>query len=218
MQQAHEAPITMIVPLLILSLGAIFYGFFTRDLIIGLGSLFFNNVHTGVHHFDIVDSEFLDSLIKNIPFIFTCLGACLSLFLINCFGIEKRVVYQYKQTAIAKMFYIFLNKKWHFDQIVNEFIVAKTMNYAYYITFQSIDKGLIERVGPTGFTASALQSSKLLVNYYSGSLYHTILAIVSFVFLFTSYFLVGYTGLITAISVPFTLLLFSFLIKSLINI
>jgi NADH-ubiquinone oxidoreductase chain 5 len=28
MQQAHEAPITMIVPLLILSLGAIFYGFF----------------------------------------------------------------------------------------------------------------------------------------------------------------------------------------------
>jgi NADH-ubiquinone oxidoreductase chain 5 len=89
-QEAHEAPITMIIPLLVLSLGAIFYGYLTRDLMIGLGSLFFNNIYTGYFNFCLIDSEFLPALIKNIPFIFTCLGASLSFLLIHCFGVSKQ--------------------------------------------------------------------------------------------------------------------------------
>jgi NADH-ubiquinone oxidoreductase chain 5 len=89
-QQAHEAPITMVIPLLVLSLGAIFYGYLTRDLMIGLGSLFFNNVYTSYFNFCLIDSEFLSALIKNIPFIFTCLGAFLSFLLIHCFSVSKR--------------------------------------------------------------------------------------------------------------------------------
>jgi NADH:ubiquinone oxidoreductase subunit 5 (subunit L)/multisubunit Na+/H+ antiporter MnhA subunit len=42
----HEAPIKMILPLIFLGIGSIFYGFMSRDLMIGLGSLFFNNVFT----------------------------------------------------------------------------------------------------------------------------------------------------------------------------
>jgi len=51
----------MIFPLMVLGLGAIFYGYMTRDLMIGLGSLFFNNVHTNFYNFNIIDSEFLDA-------------------------------------------------------------------------------------------------------------------------------------------------------------
>lgn len=91
-QSAHEAPILMILPLMILSIGAIIYGFLSRDLIIGLGSLFFNNVHTNFYNFVLVDSEFLNALIKNIPFIFTCFGALLSFFLIHCFNVNTGVV------------------------------------------------------------------------------------------------------------------------------
>jgi len=43
---AHEAPIKMILPLIVLSFGSIFYGFCSRDLMIGFGSLFFNNIFT----------------------------------------------------------------------------------------------------------------------------------------------------------------------------
>jgi len=89
-QQAHEAPITMILPLLILSFGAIFYGYLTRDLMIGLGSLFFNNIYTSYYNFCLIDSEFLSAIIKNIPFVFTCLGAFLSFLLIHCFSISKQ--------------------------------------------------------------------------------------------------------------------------------
>ena len=61
MQNAHEAPIKMILPLIILGFGAIFYGFLSRDLIIGLGSLFFNNVYTNFSNFNLIDSEFLSA-------------------------------------------------------------------------------------------------------------------------------------------------------------
>jgi NADH-ubiquinone oxidoreductase chain 5 len=111
LEQAHEAPLTMIFPLIVLGTGAIFYGYITRDLIIGLGSLFFNNVHTNYYNFSMIDSEFLDALIKNIPFIFTCLGASLSLLLINCFGTNKAYILSFKLQPVPKAIYTFLNKK-----------------------------------------------------------------------------------------------------------
>lgn len=110
-EHAHDAPITMVFPLIILSLGAMFYGYLTRDLMIGLGSLFFNNVHTNYYNFCLIDSEFLPSLIKNIPFIFTCFGAGLSFALIHCFNVSKHAVMNFKLQPIPKALYTFLNKK-----------------------------------------------------------------------------------------------------------
>jgi NADH-ubiquinone oxidoreductase chain 5 len=92
-ENAHEAPFKMIFPLIFLGLGAIFYGFLTRDLVIGLGSFYYNSVFTNFHNFNIVDSEFLPVIVKNIPsFFFTILGAGLSLFLINCFNANKQSI------------------------------------------------------------------------------------------------------------------------------
>jgi NADH-ubiquinone oxidoreductase chain 5 len=108
-EHAHEAPIRMVIPLFVLGLGAIFYGFLTRDLVIGLGSLYFNSVSINFFNFNLIDSEFLNAVVKNIPFIFTLLGAYLSLLLINCFNINKDFVFNQKLKARA--FYTFLNKK-----------------------------------------------------------------------------------------------------------
>jgi NADH-ubiquinone oxidoreductase chain 5 len=108
---AHEAPIKMVVPLMILGIGAMFHGYLTRDIVIGFGSLIFNNIFTNVAHFNLIDSEFLPSLIKNIPLIFTILGAILSLLLINCFNVNKTFVLYQKLAIFPRYVYIFLNKK-----------------------------------------------------------------------------------------------------------
>jgi NADH-ubiquinone oxidoreductase chain 5 len=210
-EHAHEAPITMIFPLLILSLGAMFYGFLTRDLIIGFGSLFFNNVHTNYYNFCLIDSEFLPSLIKNIPFIFTCLGAFLSFLLIHCFGVSKQVVLDFKLQPIPKALYTFLNKKWHFDQIVNELIVVKVMNFGYF-TFQSLDKGIIERFGPTGFTISTFSLSFNYTMANSGMLYHTPLVFIVSSVVFLSFFTLGSFGLVSSLSASFLLLLVAYVV------
>jgi len=97
LESAHEAPIKMLMPLFILGLGSIFYGFLTRDLMIGLGSLFFNSIHSNFSSFQLIDSEFLNIIIKNIPFVFTILGIVFSLFLIHCFNVNKLTVFHLKQ-------------------------------------------------------------------------------------------------------------------------
>jgi NADH-ubiquinone oxidoreductase chain 5 len=112
-QNAHEAPIKMVIPLMILGLGAMFHGYLTRDIVIGLGSLLFNSTFTNFSHFNLVDSEFLPAFIKNIPLIFTIIGAFLSLLLINCFNTNKRFVLYTKLSTVPRFIYIFLNKKWH---------------------------------------------------------------------------------------------------------
>jgi NADH-ubiquinone oxidoreductase chain 5 len=110
-ESAHEADLKMILPLIILGLGAIFYGFMTRDLIIGLGSLFFNQIHTNFYNFNMCDSEFLPAFIKNIPLIFTVSGAFLSLLLINCYSMNKNYLFTQKLSKSFRFIYIFLNKK-----------------------------------------------------------------------------------------------------------
>jgi NADH-ubiquinone oxidoreductase chain 5 len=110
-QGAHEADIKMIIPLIILGLGAIFYGFITRDLIIGLGSLFFNQTHTNFYNFNMFDSEFLPAVVKNIPLFFTLTGAFLSLILINAFSVNKNYLYKQKMQPSFRFLYNFLNKK-----------------------------------------------------------------------------------------------------------
>lgn len=110
-ESAHEAPLTMVFPLIILSFGSIFYGFLSRDLIIGLGSNYFNNIGTNFYNFNLIDSEFLLAFIKNIPLIFTISGSLASLALINCFFFDKKFIYNQKLTKLSRFFYIFLNKK-----------------------------------------------------------------------------------------------------------
>jgi len=112
MSNVHDGPVRMLIPLLVLALGAIFWGFLSRDLVIGLGSPTFNNsIYNANNSFNAIDSEFLHPFIKNIPFICTCLGASLSLFLIHCFKLSKRDVFLMKLTSTYRMVYTFLTQK-----------------------------------------------------------------------------------------------------------
>jgi len=108
---AHEADLKMIFPLIVLGLGAIFYGFLSRDLIIGLGSLYFNLTYTNFYNFNLFDSEFLPAVIKNIPLFFTIFGAVSSLLLINCFSVNKEYIFTQKLLPVSRFVYTFLNKK-----------------------------------------------------------------------------------------------------------
>jgi NADH-ubiquinone oxidoreductase chain 5 len=174
---AHDAPIRMVFPLMVLALGAIFWGFLSRDLMIGLGSpAFGNSLYNNIYNYNLIDSEFLMAILKNIPFIFTLLGACLSLFLINCYGLSKNMVYSLKMSKFYRSLYTFLTQKWHFDQINNELISVRTMNFGYRSTFQLIDKGNIEVLGPLGYTYNLVIASKTLSQKHSGLLYHHSLA------------------------------------------
>jgi ABC-type uncharacterized transport system permease subunit len=81
------------------------------------------------------------------------------------------------------------------------------MNFGYLTTFQSLDKGLIERLGPTGFTVSTFSLAFNFRGINSGILYHTATIFIVFVALFVVFFTLGCFGLTLTYSASFSALL-----------
>jgi NADH:ubiquinone oxidoreductase subunit 5 (subunit L)/multisubunit Na+/H+ antiporter MnhA subunit len=167
---AHDGPILMVFPLLVLAIGAVFWGYLSRDLIIGVGSSSFgNSIVNNNFNYNLIDSEFLPAALKNIPFVCTILGILLSTLLINCLFISKESVYNLKLSASYRKAYTFLTQKWHFDQLTSELLTVQFMNFGYRTTFQLIDKGNIEVFGPAGIAFNAQQAAKGFSKQQSGT-------------------------------------------------
>ena len=69
MKNVHDAPPMMALPLILLVFGSIFFGYIFKDLMIGLGSDFWGNaIFVLPSHINIIEAEFIPTLIKFIPF------------------------------------------------------------------------------------------------------------------------------------------------------
>lgn len=62
---SHEGGMRLSLPLLILSVGSIFFGYFTKDMMIGVGTPFFgSSVFILPSHITLLDAEFMPVFIK----------------------------------------------------------------------------------------------------------------------------------------------------------
>jgi hypothetical protein len=86
------------------------------------------------------------------------------------------------------------------------------MAFGYFTTFQTLDKGLIEQIGPTGFTLTLFNSSSNVSTYNNGFFYRAIFLILGSAFLFLSLYIICLFDLLSLISVPFLVFLFAFLL------
>jgi hypothetical protein len=73
---------------------------------------------------------------------------------------------------IRYYFWVFYNKKWHFDMVYNLFVNKVILNSAYSIFFKLIDKGLLEILGPKGLNLFILKLSKYFEQFHIGNLYY----------------------------------------------
>jgi NADH-ubiquinone oxidoreductase chain 5 len=145
---AHESPFPMMFPLIVLSFGSVFIGYLSRDMFIGLGSDFWGNALFILPTAQVfLDSEWLDSSIKMIPLYFSLGGAFLAVvhYLFNF-----EMLFALKQNVVGRQLYTFLNRKWFFDKVYNEWISQTVLDIAYKNAYQGIDRGILEFMGPTG--------------------------------------------------------------------
>jgi len=84
------------------------------------------------------------------------------------------------------------------------------MNFGYLTTFQSLDKGLIERIGPTGFTVSTFSLAFNFRNINSGVLYHTAMMFIIFTAIFVIFFIFGCFDLTISFNISFFVLMLSY--------
>jgi proton-translocating NADH-quinone oxidoreductase chain L len=163
-KNSHEPSINMYFPLIFLLFGSIFFGFFFKDMFIGLGSSFWGNALfvLPMNSFAI-EGEFLPTYIKLLPNLFVFGGVFLGW-----------VIYSQLQNNIfnikiyLKNLYIFLNKKWFFDKLYNEVIGEFFLNFVYNVTYKNIDKGFLEVLGPKQISNVIFKISSSIKKMHNG--------------------------------------------------
>lgn len=190
MEHIHECDILMYLPLFILSLCSIFFGFLFKDLVVGLGTDFWGSslLYNPLRSISVIKAEFLPFYIKLFPFFFSMFGLFLSLILFYFF---QRFLYNLllKDFLFVRRFYWFFNKRWFFDQIYFSFVTKRLLYFGYEVSFKVIDRGFFELLGPLGLVRSLNKfSSSLFYELQTGYLYHVIYTvIITVALLFVSY-------------------------------
>ena len=211
---SHESKLAVIVPLLILAIFSIFFGFIFSDLFVGLGTDFWaNSVFTHPNNISIVEAEFsLNPIIKLLPAILSFSGAALAIYLYHIHPIllinfkfnwsENENYYAYNNSNslaaftnrrdknnlsglkfypltgdqrvnsininyIGKSLYTFLNGKYFFDTIYNQYFITNGFKLGYTIS-KEIDRGAIEFLGPYGLSNYFNNTGKNLAKLDTG--------------------------------------------------
>jgi proton-translocating NADH-quinone oxidoreductase chain L len=186
---AHEGSLRMSLPLFLLSLLSIFIGYLTKDMFIGFGTNFWGaSIFIKPINYLMTDIEFLGLSYKLLPLVVTFLGGLFAFFLYT-FKIQDYFELK-KSSAKFYTFVNFLNKKWYFDRIYNQFFIEKVLTSGYSYFYQTIDRGLIEKLGPIGLY-NLIYSLLDKIKYYQDGFilnYLSYFFIVMFITLIAFYF------------------------------
>jgi len=157
----HEANILVIIPLCILAIFSILFGYIFSDLFVGVGTDFFgNSLYISPNNISIVEAEFsLPILIKLLPALLSLLGATFALYI---YHLNPKFIIELTNTKIGRQIYTFLNGKYFFDVIYNHYIIALGLKIGYTIS-KVLDRGVIELVGPYGLS-TALNKTALSIS------------------------------------------------------
>ena len=170
MEHVHESPIRMALPLAILAIFSIFVGYSTKDMFVGFGTDFWgNSIFVHPHNLVLVDAEFVPFGAKTNPLIFSMGGAISAYYMYSYFF---ETLYDFKTSPLGLKIYLFLNKKWFFDKLIQDYITQRSMFIAYDNTYKVLDKGFFELFGPGGLTEHFYFFSQKSSKLYTGFLYH----------------------------------------------
>ena len=162
-ENIHESPVLMLLPLFLLGLGALFTGYLFKDLFIG-------------HH----NQEFWNRSIlflneikhKHIPLWLLVLTPVAVIF-----AIPISYYYFIKNVAILKSFkktnlplYNFLLNKWYIDELY-DFIFVNPIKKIGIVFWKKGDQDIIDKYGPDGISKLIKLLSNKAVRFQSGYIY-----------------------------------------------
>nr|YP_448667.1 NADH dehydrogenase subunit 5 [Desmarestia viridis]AAS79053.1 NADH dehydrogenase subunit 5 [Desmarestia viridis] len=173
---ASEGGSSMGIVLGLLAIPSIFIGYLGRDLFIGLGTDFWGNALFCLPiNLSIVDAEFMSTNIKIFPLCCSMIGGVFSFLLYRGYNHN---LFLWKTSFIGRKFYTFLNRKWLFDKVYNDLVTQNLLDFGYHFTYKAIDRGLIESLGPFGFSNILLNQVNQFRLWHSGYLYHYLVILV----------------------------------------
>ena len=210
---AADVPNAITFALGVLAIPSIFIGFYSKDMIVGLGTEFFGtSIYVPLKNNNIFDAEFIDLFYKLLPVNLSILGAATSFFL---YSFQYKVLFGIKTSFFGKKIYNFFNRKWFFDKIYNEYFGQFFFKFGYSISYKFVDRGIFELLGPTGLSFSTSNAGSKLYRNQTGYMYHytySVLVSLTFLMLLRSFWL------LFGISLDYRIYFLSFIVLFLLSI
>lgn len=165
-EHTHEQPLVIVIPLVILALMSIFFGYIAKDSFVGMGSdMLATSLFVHPSHITLVEAEFsIPTFYKILPGLGTIAAAALALLMYHRLG---SFTIDLALSDLGKRIYTFLNAKWYFDAIVNHYVINKALVLGM-VTSKVLDRGTIELLGPFGLTNSLYGGSRQIATLDTG--------------------------------------------------
>jgi NADH-ubiquinone oxidoreductase chain 5 len=156
---AHEGDIYMSLPLIILAIFSIFFGYITKDIFIGLGSDFYSDNSIFIHpkHEIMLDTEFaVPTIYKLLPLFFTITLSILSIIFTEFY---PKLVIKFKFSSFGYNIFSFFNQRFLVEMFYNKYISGIILDLGAQTT-KIMDKGSVEKFGPYGLENKITEISK----------------------------------------------------------
>ena len=140
----HESPLNMLIPLIVLSVGAVFAGWAFAKPFIGEGGVAFWQGSLWFNHEFMESIEHIPAIAKWMPFIVMLAGLLIATW---AYVWDKSL--PSRVAGSARGLYAFLLNKWYFDELYDILFVRPAFAFGRLL-WKRGDQGTIDRFGPNG--------------------------------------------------------------------
>ena len=166
-QSTLEGDIFLSLPLVILAIFSIFFGYLTKDIFLGLGTGFFSDNSIFIHpnHEIMIETEFgVPTMFKLLPFVFTVIFSMLAIILSEYL---PESLISFKFSKLGYNIFGFFNQRFLVEMFYNKYITNLVLNLGGQTT-KVLDKGSIELLGPFGLELGLVKLSKAISSLSTG--------------------------------------------------
>ncbi|WP_018147162.1 NADH-quinone oxidoreductase subunit L [Henriciella marina] len=167
-EDPHESPLVMLIPLGLLSLGAIFAGFLFYDSFVGhdQASFWAGALYTAADNLVLEEKYNVPEWVFWAPLFVTITG-----FVIATFTYFFNRGFGARIAASGGPLHSLFANKWYFDEIYNATFIKGTHWLGGFL-WKTGDKRIIDGFGPDGVTSLVRWGSRRLSAMHTGYLYH----------------------------------------------
>ena len=162
---AHESPFVMLLPLFVLTIGALFSGYVFYEAFVGHHPMWGHSLFVLPENNTVEAAHHVPYWVKKLPIVMGALGLVLGwIFYNRLTSLPKFFV------AIFKPLHALFFKKWLFDELYQALFVKPSLWFGKF--FWKTDKDVVDGLGPDGFAKTSMRVSGLLSRFQNGYVFH----------------------------------------------
>ncbi len=190
MARVHESPKVMLVPMIVLAVGAICSGFIGFEPMVGhhWHEFWRSSIEVLPDHPALANAHEVPGWVQLAPLVVGLAGIALA-YVLYMFtsGIPNMLATRFRRI------YLFLLNKWYFDELYDAIFIRPAFRIGRGL-WKGGDGALIDGVGPDGVAAAAARIGRSVMRLQSGYIFHYAFAMLVGVLILVSWYLLRVAG------------------------